>query len=560
MGRVCAHAAIIADAPDCRIIAGPRLGSESITTGKEAGEQDRQMELPLGQIVQGESAEVMSGWPDGCVDVLITDGPYGLHFMGKTWDRFGVASNRGHRNNGDKPDAMIVGKYDHRRNGEYQEAMQVVFAEGLRVVKPGGYCLAFGGPRTFHRLTCAIEDAGWEIRDVICWLFGQGYPKSLNISKAIDKAMRRQYVDAAIALGLSIPGNSYHDWTKGEHSPSDAWWERFKAYLKPEQWETVEREVVAKGYRVRRDSAVNIAGLSAGEYEITTSVNSEAQQWEGWGTALKPGWEPIIVARKPFKGTVAGNVLEHGTGALNIDGCRIGTSKEVPKSVSIGKEGYQGDFSGAGKADCSGFDANIGRWPANVVHDGSEEVMEAFDHAGERRGATSNSRGHTGAFDFGTAERQPGLNDNGSAARFFYCAKTSRTDRNEGLEGFGEKLSGMRNTVGRHLTQGNGGGPAKARNNHPTVKPTDLMRWLCRLVTPPGGIVLDPFVGSGSTGKAAILEGFQFVGIEREAEYCEIARARLAHAEQTREAESLGRTVEEHQGHEKHGQGELFKG
>jgi site-specific DNA-methyltransferase (adenine-specific) len=318
----------------------------------------------------------------------------------------------------------------------FQEAMKSVFLEALRVAKPGAHLLAFGGTRTYHRLACAIEDAGWEIRDCVMWVYGSGFPKSHNL--------------------------------KGE--------------------------------------------------------------WQGWGTALKPAWEPIIVARKPLVGTVAENVLTHGTGAINVDGCRVGADGGTSRS-------HQEAYGDGGRMDQGGsqpwrtgheiVSINAGRWPANLIHDGSEEVVGLFPQA---NGNSNNSHADCQA-GFGGRRRTMGgmgRGDSGSAARFFYCAKASKADRDEGCEGMP--------TIRVKMNNGNdaAGDPVSdrftkmARNHHPTVKPTDLMRYLCRLVAPPGGVVLDPFAGSGSTGKAATLEGFRFIGIEREAEYVEIAKARIA--------------------------------
>lgn len=270
------------------------------------------------------------------IDSIVTDPPYGLSFMGKEWDH-GVPGVE-------------------------------FWTEAMRVAKPGAHLLAFGGTRTFHRLAVAIEDAGWEIRDCVMWVYGSGFPKSHNLK----------------------------------------------------------------------------------------------DEWNGWGTALKPAWEPIIVARKPFVGTVAENVVRYGTGALNIEGCRIGNEQTTTiRNGNSGKNGiYQKDNRTFARINPPG------RWPANLIHDGSEEVSDPL----------------------------------GSAARFFYCAKASKADRDDGCEG----------------------------NHHPTVKPTDLMAYLCRLVTPPGGTVLDPFTGSGSTGRGAMCEGLNFIGFELSPEYAEIARARIA--------------------------------
>ena len=356
-------------------------------------------------IYHGDCREVMQTLHPESVDSIVSDPPYGLSFMGKGWDH-GVPGVE-------------------------------FWVEALRVAKPGAHLLAFGGTRTYHRLACAIEDAGWEIRDCVMWVYGSGFPKSHDVSKAIDKAAGAEREKVPATGGLHKNRNLNDDgWSKiGEVEPT-------------------------------MDSA--------------SPATDAARQWSGWGTALKPAWEPIIVARKPLCGTVAENVLKHGTGGINVDGCRVPTDDVIPKmagkSILGGSsEGWdrpwKNDPNGLARrqaaADAAIEKANtLGRWPANLIHDGSEEPTNLL----------------------------------GDAARFFYCPKASKADRDEG-------------------------------NRHPTVKPVELMRYLCRLVTPPSGVVLDPFTGSGSTGKAAILEGFRFIGIEREAEYVEIAKARIGAAE-----------------------------
>jgi site-specific DNA-methyltransferase (adenine-specific) len=334
----------------------------------------------------GDCRELMASMADGSVDAIVTDPPYELGFMGKSWDASGIA-------------------YDAE-----------VWKQALRVLKPGGHLLAFSGSRTYHRMVCAIEDAGFEIRDQIMWLYGSGFPKSHNL----------------------------------------------------------------------------------------------AGDWSGWGTALKPAHEPIVVARKPFKGTVAQNVLAHGTGALNIDGCRVEAGRDyldldVTQGVSTARTSWDA------RSESRTFVPASGRWPANVIHDGSDEVLRLFPETGPsnaaaRGGSSPNPMSWGSSRSDGSIVK--GHDDaGGSAARFFYCAKASKRDREEGLDGSGSRA-----------------------NHHPTVKPTDLMRYLCRLVVPPGGIVLDPFTGSGSTGKAAVLEDFWFIGIELSEEYSAIARARIQHA------------------------------
>jgi site-specific DNA-methyltransferase (adenine-specific) len=290
-------------------------------------------------------------------------------------------------------------------------------------------------------------------------------------------------------------------------------------------------------------------GLSNGEAKcsITAPATEAARQWRGWGTALKPALEPITMARKPLAGTVAGNVLEHGTGAMNIDGCRVAHQEDcrmmAPSQANIDNPSEK--HRQAGRREAVLELKPEGRWPANLIHDGSEEVVALFP---DKAGASAPVRGaEASAASVGnvTGERArvPGAfhGDAGSAARFFYCAKASRDDRNEGTESLEQRVGGMvSNTSGQHITRRDEGYEPKPQgNNHPTVKPTDLMRYLCRLVTPAGGLVLDPFAGSGSTGKAAVLEGFEFVGIEREAAYVEIARTRIAHAQALRSAQTI---------------------
>jgi site-specific DNA-methyltransferase (adenine-specific) len=346
--------------------------------------------------------------------------------------------------------------------------------EALRVLKPGGHLLAFGGTRTYHRLTCGIEDAGFEIRDsiawngaplptVLQWVYGSGFPKSLDVSKAIDKAAG------------------------------------------------AEREVVGATARGAQTESTGRYGAWGEGITPTAPATDAAREWQGWGTALKPGWEPCVVARKPLAGTVAENVQQHGTGALNIDGCRIGFASDADEREAKDKNahaqfgsgkvvGYHGWQSRAGGGDYN----PPGRWPANVVLD--EQAAAMLDaQSGKRgggfgvRGASSRIYGGGNGFTDATGEAV-GYGDTGGASRFFYTAKASRSDRS---------------------TNG-------ANNTHPTVKPTDLMRWLVRLVTPPGGVVLDPFAGSGSTLVAARAEGVRCIGIEREDEYAEIIAQRLS--------------------------------
>ncbi len=385
------------------------------------------------ELYNGDCLEIMRTMPDNSIDSIVTDPPYGLSFMGKKWD--------------------------------YDVPSVEIWAECLRVLKPGGHLLAFAGTRTQHRMAVRIEDAGFEIRDMIAWVYGSGFPKSLDVSKAIDKAAGAE----RDVIGV--------------------------------------REDFAKRMSLsKRPGTANVGGYvnpqAAGE--ITAPATDDARQWHGWGTALKPALEPITVARKPLIGTVVANVLEHGTGALNIDGCRVATNESLKGGGSpIMRYDGQNDRPCWGE----GYTRNategnvLGRWPANLIHDGSDEVVAGFPQSQVSGSAKNGKRSDaTPEGIFGKRPQGQLHNDYGSAARFFYCAKASKKDRGEG-------------------------------NAHPTVKPTDLMAYLCRLVTPPGGVVLDPFMGSGSTGKAAQREGFRFIGIEREPAYMEIASSRIRRVE-----------------------------
>jgi DNA modification methylase len=413
-------------------------------------------------IHHGDCREVMATLDAESVDAIVSDPPYGLSFMGKGWDH-GVPGVE-------------------------------FWIEAMRVAKPGAHLLAFGGTRTYHRLACAIEDAGWEIRDCVMWVYGSGFPKSHDVSKAIDKAAGAER--EVIGSKLGQPGYSLTEGKGGLYG-----------------------------------GGFGANGTGEGECAITAPATDAARQWSGWGTALKPAWEPIIVARKPLVGTVAENVLRHGTGGINVDGCRVGTDRTVTlRSGSLGKGIYGGD------ARVGAVVNPPGRWPANVIHDGSEEVVGLFPAERPSKGGAAFGRaGYDGGWcPAKDAAKEIGYGDSGSAARFFYCAKASKADRDEGCEGLEERAhqSGMGGAMpvdddGKERDRFK----AVSRNHHPTVKPTALMRYLCRLVTPPGGVVLDPFTGSGSTGKGAVLEGFRFIGIEREAEYVEIARARIAAVE-----------------------------
>ena len=412
----------------------------------------------MANILKGDCLERLAELPADSVDSIVTDPPYGLSFMGNKWDH-------------------NVPSVD-------------IWRECLRVLKPGGHLLAFAGTRTQHRMVVNIEDAGFEIRDMIAWVYGSGFPKSLDVSKAIDKAAGAEREFVGFDPIAAAKAN--------------------------------KRPAGEMNARYRNSEAANDNGAT-----ITAPATDAARQWEGWGTALKPAIEPITVARKPFKGTVAANVMEYGTGAINVDGCRV----DAEKPTGWGGDGsnlYEGGLSRDGGEPRP----TQGRFPANLIHDGSDEVVGLFPVTEAAKASMRGDR--TGVnTGFGGGDSMHGHNDNGgSAARFFYCAKASKRDRDGGCERLPEVLTARYGETGQGpLPQQTPKKPVPQRNPHPTVKPTKLMRYLVRLVTPPGGTVLDPFMGSGSTGKAAALEGSPFIGIEISPEYIEIARARIEHAE-----------------------------
>jgi hypothetical protein len=625
------------------------------------------------ELHHGDCLDVLKTLADCSVDAIVTDPPYGLSFMGKRWD--------------------------------YDVPSVDIWTECLRVLKPGGHLLAFAGTRTQHRMAVRIEDAGFEIRDMIAWVYGSGFPKSLDVSKAIDKAAgaEREVIGTRTsAFGdaeTSDTGDGRNLWCKpatkevpltGEPATDAArQWEGWGTALKPavepvgvyhkgltlenvfgilmasltqELWRSIcqwsnasasDAENLLSGIRARLEKAeafsvvesartfaleniesailaasssispkltetardttkggsaqegVNPSGrkldtqgaeTQAGRVDVMSLVDmficattehtgqNIALLWSGilgetlnqantftiatalrLTTALKtlkclmqantlqstgslescrPALEPITLARKPLIGTIAANVLEHGTGGLNIGACRI----EADDLVALQKNWnrVQSESQGIASTGIKAIDlsdrAPEGRFPANLIHDGSEEVLALFpSEAGggfgvRGKGGSTYANGEGFANTLSETGQTVGYGDSGSAARFFYCAKASRDDRDEGCGAFELTEAGIKNDSGRGFSESDPMAAVMRRNPHPTVKPTDLMRYLCRLITPPGGIVLDPFTGSGSTGKAAMAEGFRFIGIEREAEYIEIARARIsAEAEKPRQ-------------------------
>jgi site-specific DNA-methyltransferase (adenine-specific) len=427
------------------------------------------------QILHGNNLDILPTLPDNSIDSIVTDPPYELGFMGKKWDSSGIAYS------------------------------VELWQQCLRVLKPGGHLLAFSGSRTYHRMVVSIEDAGFEIRDMISWISNKTFPKSLNIGKAIDKLAGAE----RNILGIDkVRGNSPS--MMGRTDPSN-----------PEY-----------------DGST----VGVGTTYITEPATDEAKQWDGWGTGLKPTVEPIVMARKPVEGTVANNVLTYGTGGLNIDGSRISADMDEFYSKTGNPRSGKGHLRSYGASgDFGGDEANPpsanGRWPANIILD--PYTAELLDEQSGQRVSGGGSKGVMGGM-FGNGQDNPNLAnslyfDTGGASRFFYVAKASKRDRNEGLDELEDAVAGSYS--GNVANDGNkiGAQPDKpnqpAKNFHPTVKPTSLMEYLIKLVTPPNGTVLDPFTGSGSTGKAAILQGFDFIGIEMTEDYLPIIEGRLKHAE-----------------------------
>jgi DNA modification methylase len=405
-------------------------------------------------ILQGNCIEVLKTLSENSIDSIVTDPPYGLEFMGEEWDapwkKSEVVEVTDKSTNGIFHDKGFSHGIRFSRGlvemQEFQKWCESWAKEAFRVLKPGGYILAFGGSRTYHRLAGGIEDAGFEIRDQIMWVYGSGFPKSMNISLSMDK----------------------------------------------------------KGI--------------------------DSSKWKGWGTALKPAHEPIVMARKPLEGTVVDNVLTWETGGINIDASRV-----PGEPVPINKLEEWSGFGQKIEPDYKQEMNTSGRFPANFIHDGSDEVVELFPNA--KGGAYPAVRGKSdiGAFaQGGTHKDKPNqarvMGDEGSAARFFYCAKANSKDRNEGLENYKNGQRDLFSGDNNADTDDSVSNEDKRKNTHPTVKPTELMRYLIKMVTPAGGTVLDPFTGSGSTGKAAMLDGYKFVGIEMNEEYVAIAKARIEHA------------------------------
>jgi DNA modification methylase len=463
------------------------------------------------KILCGDSLEVLKDFEDNYFDSVVTDPPYGLAFMGKKWD--------------------------------YDVPQVELWKEVYRVLKPGGHLLSFAGSRTYHRMAVNIEDAGFEIRDMLGWLYGSGFPKSHNIGKAVDKLDAKELRikrKVKFTKWLKSTGVTVNDLNKElrknnlitekssgashfldiKSQPAIPTLEMFNCFkhLIPKPPKEImnlilERTVESENFKNRKVVGKKTSGIGtafgegewksgkAEEVDITIPKTEQAKLYEGWGTALKPAHEPIVMARKPFNTSVAENVLTHGTGGINIDECRIPYKSKDDMEIrtnlerDVNKLG-DGNFGGGKYSQ----PVESGRFPANIIHDGSEEVLEVFEES----------------------------------SRFFYCAKASKAERNIGLDDLSTKqTTGGGGGIGNYLDDINsasgkyGSEKAPQKNYHPTVKPIKLMEYLVRLVTPKEGIVLEPFAGSGTTLIACKQQGFNYIGIEREQEYCDIAEARL---------------------------------
>lgn len=453
------------------------------------------------KLIKGDCLKELKKLPDNSVDSVVTDPPYNLTSINKRFSKKGSAKAKyGKDGSFQRLSKGFMGKSWDGTGITFKEEL---WKECLRVLKPGGHALICCGTRTYHRMATAVEDAGFEIRDIVAWVYGSGFPKSLNIGKQIDK-------DSGVEPLAKIPNKD------------------------------------GRFY-----------GQVGSDYHLTPNqiiMPDCKNEWKGWGTALKPAMELWTLARKPLsEKTIARNVLKHGTGGINIDGCRVPCQQKAQPH----KKRNPGTLAGGGRSEEEKYgkskfpkgdygESNFrnrermadknpsSRFPANFCHDGSDEVVGLFPETGiSKKGSNKGTKKSM----FGMLNKDTGnmgFGDSGSAARFFYCAKASKSERNKGLEGFEEQqTTGGGGGIGNYLDDVNsasgkyGSEKAPNKNNHPTVKPLKLMQYLCRLITPPEGTVLDPFMGSGTTGIACKLEGFNFIGIEKEEEYIKIAEARI---------------------------------
>lgn len=485
-------------------------------------------------MINGDCLEVMRGMEAHSVSAIVTDPPYGLHFMGKDWDTFkfkpapsknrNLRSDESHVSLTDTNGAFQAGNYDDRRNDEFQEFIYNFAVEALRVVKPGGHLLMFGAPRRYHRQACGIEDAGWEIRDCLMWIYGSGFPKSLNIGKSLDKKLDGdirpicRFLNKSISdSGMSIEDIAskfnfttrmiYHWAAKDTDSqprlPSNEQWNILKGYLNfsDEMDSEVKRLNERENAKKRGFKEGNLHGWFTGKELLENPQTALAKQFDGFGTALKPAYEPIILAMKPCDGTFAKNAEKWGQAGLNIDVSRIPTF-DSPKGS--GERKQDDIFKLGGKGNGGNITPSTGRWPANILLD--EEAVELLDR---QSGHSKSSSGVTKAgptalgqnSGWNSHNNKPtehqGHGDSGGASRFFYCAKASSSERGQD-------------------------------NRHPTVKPIRLMEYLIRLIAPPkDAVIVDPFAGSGTTLLACQNLGLTCIGIEKSSEYCAIAQARI---------------------------------
>jgi len=500
------------------------------------------------KLYEGSMLDMLEVIEPNSIDSIITDPPYELNFMNKGWDNSGIAFKK------------------------------ETWEKCYQALKPGGYLLAFGGSRTFHRIACAIEDAGFEIRDTIMWLYGSGFPKSMDISKQIDKRNGRtnndfiefgQYLKekrgniSQTKISKLFPSKNggltgrVSNWENGLELPNKEQYAKLKKTLGLDdrydyliEKEQAKREVIGKGKAgLTKGTIANFAGTT--EFDITIPSTYLAKQWKGWGTALKPSFEPIIVARKPFKGSLVDNVIEYGVGGINIDECRAEpTGEDIGRNNHKNSYGNERTWSVSKTPPQNTTGRYDGRFPANTIltYDDTDydEVCGGFPNTksaknGIRQSDSENVNCYGKGIGIKAGMNNGEYGDSGSASRYFYCAKASKKDRDEGLDTFSqEKVNDGRNTPIDNAFQR---GETLRKNTHPTVKPTELMEYLVRLVTPDGGVVLDPFNGSGSTGKAVMYENkernknYKYIGIELTEEYLPITKARIEYVCNLKEEE-----------------------
>ena len=425
------------------------------------------------KIYKGSMLDMLEVIQPNSIDSIVCDPPYELNFMNRGWDKSGISFN------------------------------VETWKKCYEVLKPGGYLLAFGGSRTFHRIAVAIEDAGFEIRDTIMWLYGSGFPKSMNIGLALDKK------------------NGVESKVVGERGAHD--------------------------FSENKGSMMSFITSTTGKQERTKiKIKQATNEWQGWGTALKPAYEPVVVARKPFKGSLVDNIIENGVGGINIDECRVPTTDEdiktIERKTTENKTVNTIVPFNASRLVIQKENYKLGRFPSNIIHDGSEEATSGFPNTTSRSidGGQSVDWGFDDDAKYGYKVRMGGgFNDSGSASRYFYSAKASKKDRDEGLDlvGFEEtRVTDGSIRTNQETARMYGACSAVRRNIHPTVKPCELMQYLVRLAAPKGATILDPFMGSGSTGKAVMFENrernanYKFIGIDLEEKYCQVANARIDYA------------------------------